>query len=283
MELWHAPNQSPYATALVDGHHEHLLLRRFVRDVVAPRFLRQERSAASSQALTDATATLAGMAVYEGREHPVSLRVANHDEAIYLDLGTPDWSVVRIEKSGWHIEASSPVRFWRPPTLFLLPLPVSGDRVGPPSRVVAYSERGLGHARHLAGLRDANIRAVSRPLPGRRARHGQVDTREDQTPPGGPSLLQDLRGVPRDERDVMLGALAFHVLALDNLSGTPPWASDAFCRVATGGGFATRALYTDSDEMTIDVSRPILLTGIEQPASRGNLARPRPRRAPAGD
>jgi hypothetical protein len=81
----------------------------------------------------------------------------------------------------------------------------------------------------------------------------------------------ELRGVPRDERDVMIGALASHVVALDNLSSLPAWLSDALCRVATGGGLATRTLYTDLDETLIDVMRPILLTGIEQPATRGDL------------
>ena len=81
----------------------------------------------------------------------------------------------------------------------------------------------------------------------------------------------ELRGVPRDERDVMIGALTSHVVALDNLSGLPAWLSDALCRIATGGGLATRTLYSDLDETLIDVSRPILLTGIEQPATRGDL------------
>jgi disulfide bond formation protein DsbB len=41
--------------------------------------------------------------------------------------------------------------------------------------------------------------------------------------------------------------------------------------VATGGGLATRTLYSDLDETTIDVCKPILLTGIDSPASRGDL------------
>jgi hypothetical protein len=42
-----------------------------------------------------------------------------------------------------------------------------------------------------------------------------------------------------------------------------PWLSDALCRVATGGGYATRALYTDQDEVLIDRTRASLLNGIE--------------------
>jgi hypothetical protein len=81
----------------------------------------------------------------------------------------------------------------------------------------------------------------------------------------------EMRGVPRDERDAMIGALTSHVVAFDNLSGLSAWLSDALCRIATGGGLATRTLYTDLDETLVEVIRPILLTGIDSPARRGDL------------
>ena len=60
-------------------------------------------------------------------------------------------------------------------------------------------------------------------------------------------------------------------LAYDNLSHVPPWLSDALCRLSTGGGFATRELYTDSDEIIFDSQRPVLLTSIEDIATRSDL------------
>jgi hypothetical protein len=36
-----------------------------------------------------------------------------------------------------------------------------------------------------------------------------------------------------------------HLLAFDNLSSLPTWLSDALCRLASGGSFAVRQLYTD--------------------------------------
>ena len=43
-------------------------------------------------------------------------------------------------------------------------------------------------------------------------------------------------------------------------------------RVATGGGFAARALYTDVEEQIFDFVRPIILNGIDDIASRADLA-----------
>ena len=51
----------------------------------------------------------------------------------------------------------------------------------------------------------------------------------------------------------------------------PHWLSDALCRLATGGSFAVRQLYTDDEEVLFDASRPILLNGIEDVISRPDL------------
>ena len=48
--------------------------------------------------------------------------------------------------------------------------------------------------------------------------------------------------------------------------------SDTLCRLSTGKGYATRALYTNDEEVVIETSRPVILTGIENPAVRGDLA-----------
>ena len=81
-----------------------------------------------------------------------------------------------------------------------------------------------------------------------------------------------LRSVPRDERDLMIAALNGHVVALDNISSLSANLSDALCRLATGGGFSTRKLFTDAEEVLVDAQRPIILTGIEQVVARSDLA-----------
>jgi hypothetical protein len=43
------------------------------------------------------------------------------------------------------------------------------------------------------------------------------------------------------------------------------------CRLATGGGFSTRQLYTDSSELLLNVQRPVVINGIEELAQRADL------------
>ncbi len=65
-----------------------------------------------------------------------------------------------------------------------------------------------------------------------------------------------LRALPREDRDLFIAANNGHLLSFDNVSGLPAWISDTLCRLATGGGFAVRQLYTDQDEALFDAQRP---------------------------
>jgi hypothetical protein len=80
-----------------------------------------------------------------------------------------------------------------------------------------------------------------------------------------------LRSEPKEERDLVIAATNGWVLALDNLSGLQPWLSDALCRISTGGGFGKRQNYTDGEEVLFDSTRPAILNGISEVATRGDL------------
>lgn len=61
------------------------------------------------------------------------------------------------------------------------------------------------------------------------------------------------------------------MISLDNLSGLSGWLSDALCRIATGGGFSTRALHTDVSKVVVQLKNPIILNGIPENAGRPDL------------
>ena len=85
-------------------------------------------------------------------------------------------------------------------------------------------------------------------------------------------MLQPLRALPRENRELFIAANNGHVLAFDNLSNLPPWISDTLCRLASGGGFAVRQLYSDQDEVLFEAARPTILNGIEDVITRADLA-----------
>jgi hypothetical protein len=81
-----------------------------------------------------------------------------------------------------------------------------------------------------------------------------------------------VRALPREERELMIAANNGHLLAFDNVSGLSPWLSDALCRLASGGSFAVRQLYTNDEEVLFKAARPTLLNGIEDVIGRPDLA-----------
>ena len=58
-----------------------------------------------------------------------------------------------------------------------------------------------------------------------------------------------VRALPREEREPMIAANNGYLLAFDKLSGLPAWLSDTLSRLASGGSFAVRQLYTEGDEV----------------------------------
>ena len=80
-----------------------------------------------------------------------------------------------------------------------------------------------------------------------------------------------LRRPAKGDRDLMIAASNSWILAFDNLSGVKPDLSDCLCTLATGGGFATRELFTDVDEKLFDAMRPVMINGINDLAVRSDL------------
>lgn len=61
------------------------------------------------------------------------------------------------------------------------------------------------------------------------------------------------------------------LVTLDNCSGATDSLSDMLCRLATGGAFTKRELYTNTTQITMDYCRPCVINGIENIAKRADL------------
>src|SRR5690606_9964995 len=277
-ELWRTPEGEEYITVEVRGHREHLLIRggrgsptRSLRDWLTRAFMQEYGKPPGSQALHDAVNALGALAQYDGATYPVFTRVAEHAGAVYLDLCDEHWQAVEVTPEGWRVVADPPVRFRRARGMLPLPVPVAGGSVDElrdlvPAvdddtwlllvswAVAALAPRGPYPVLILQGEQGAGKATVSCML------RGLVDP---NTAP--------LRSVRREERDLLRGARNGWIIALDNLSGAPVWLSDGFCRLAPGGGWSTRELYTDTDEVLINVQRPVILNGIDDIATRDDL------------
>jgi hypothetical protein len=260
-----------YARIPVNGHVETWPLRsKQFRDYLTCQCYLSERHSPNAQAIEDTVRTLSGKAQFECPKGAVYRRVAECNGAIYIDLCDSQWHVIEVTAHGWQVITESPVQFIRSPGMAALPEPVDGEgieslwdylNVAEPDRclllawlVAALRPTGPYPPLLLQGEQDTDKSTVARVL------RTLVD----------PSAVP-LRTIPRNERDLMIAARNGWCIVLDNLSGLAPWLSDALCRIATGGGFATRELYTDTDEIIIEAQRPTILNGIDDIATRQDL------------
>jgi hypothetical protein len=69
----------------------------------------------------------------------------------------------------------------------------------------------------------------------------------------------------------MIQARSCWIPTFDNASGISQAMSDALCLLSTGGGYATRTLFSDDEETILDAKRPVILTAITDVANRGDL------------
>jgi hypothetical protein len=270
-KLFHTSDGEAYAEIYIDSHREvRRLGDREFRHWLAEQFYSSESKAPSSHAMQDAIGVLEGQARYRGPEHEVHIRIARLGAALYLDLGDKDWSVVKITSKGWKIIPKSKVRFRRPRGLQLLPQPRSGGSIDELWRFVNVRKKHRPAVlAWLLGAFQFGVPFFVLVLQGEQGSAKSTTARALRRLVDPNKAL--VRSQPRDVRDLMIAARNGWVIAFDNISTLSPWLSDALCSLATGGGFATRELYSDSDEVIFDVTRPILLNGIEGVAVRGDL------------
>jgi hypothetical protein len=274
-EYFHDPGGRAYATVVVDDHHETYPLAsdRFKLWLRRLAYEHGEGLVPRSEQVAEAVAHLTARAVFRGDVREVHIRVARADDAVYLDLGDPTWHVVEVTRNGWRVVpgADVPVRFRRAPGLGLLPRPVAGGSIDELWRfvnVVDADDRRLLVLALVAALSGIGPYPVLVLLGGQGT--AKSTSARACTSLVDPSDLE-LRAPPRDERDIFIAATNGHLLAFDNLSIIPAWQSDALCRLATGGGFATRALYQNSEEARFNAMRPLILTAITEVVTRSDL------------
>ncbi|MFO8014869.1 MAG: hypothetical protein R6X20_16390 [Phycisphaerae bacterium] len=272
-ELCHDADYNAYATIQADDHGETWPVRSKGFRLWLRRRLREEQNqSANSDAVNTAIEEIESKACFEAPEADVFVRLGEHGDGIWLDLADEKWRAVSITDSGWRLaEKRPPVRFIRPRGMLPLPAPARGGKVDDLRRFLNVGEDSdfvLIVAWLLACLRPRGPYPIL-------CLYGEQGSAKSTACKMLRALVDPnsalLRGEPRDPRDLIITASNSWLLGYDNLSYVRPWLSDAFCRLSTGGGFATRELYTDREEVIFDAQRPLIMNGITDLANRSDL------------
>lgn len=270
-ELFHNADDEPYISVNVNGHGETYRLRsKGARAWIRRLYHVEKGKSIGGQALQDVLNDLEGMALYDGKCHSVHVRLAEYQGDILLDLGDASHQIVRMTPQGWHVEAHSPVKFVRPKALAPLPLPVLGGSLSELWDLLNVAAED--HVLLAAWLAKALTPTGPYPL---LPLHGEQGSAKSTTARAVRALVDPstapLRSEPSSAHDLMIAATSSWVPTFDNLSAISKDLSDALCVLSTGGGRATRTLYTDDEETILSAQRPVIMTAISDIATRPDL------------
>ena len=234
------------------------------------RFYRATGKTPSAQSLQDALGVIEAKAIYDGDSRRVFIRLAEHENHIYLDLGNDHWQVIEIDRAGWRVVNDPPVMFRRAKAMKELPIPDPYGNIQELRRFanVTNDDWPLLLAWLVASMRPTGPYPVL-------AVHGEHGSAKSTLCRFARKIIDPntspLRADYREPRDLLICANSGWIVALDNLSDIKPWLSDCFCRLSTGGGFSTRTLFENDEETIFDAKRPLILNCIDEVVNRSDL------------
>jgi hypothetical protein len=258
------PIDRPRVVAMLRGGKTSL------RALLAREFYTRTGRAPTQQALADALLVIEGVA-QDQDESRLYLRAAQHDGALWLDLGDHTGRAVCITRHGWAVETAAPVLFKRTTLTGPLPEPQHGGSLDDlwGWLNVAEDDRPLVAAALVSALFSEQPHVVL-------AIFGEQGTGKTTAVKVLVSLLDPgpvpVRKPPRDADSWVTAAAGSWVVGLDNLSEIPPWLSDSLCRASTGDGDVRRKLYTDGDYAVFAFRRCIIFDAIDVGALEPDLA-----------
>jgi hypothetical protein len=276
-ELFHDADCRGYATIEVNGHFETYPIRsRNFRLWLRGRLWDEHGKNAYSEAMQVGVESVEAMSIFDGSEIPVFVRLAEHNGSIWIDLADENWQAVRITADGWQVyQDKIPVKFIRPKGLKALPEPKRGGSIDQLRKFLnVRGDDGDSGDYVLMVSWIMSCLQPSGPYPILCVTGEQGSAKSSAC-----RILRNLidpntaalRSLPQSERDLAITAGNSWIIAFDNLSRMPNWLSDALCRISTGGGFGTRQLHTDQDEILFDAMRPIVTNGITDVVTRADL------------
>jgi hypothetical protein len=251
-ELWHYDEEG-YATIARDGHLEHCKIdhpkfRAFLCKEYAKVFQRDILGEGlvpiyPDKAYIDSAIYQLNLhAIYEGKEYEARVRLNYIDDALWLDLGRPDWKCVRVTSQGWQVRDRCEAKIIRGAGAKALPIPEPGGDIRDLRRFLNVRDdvEFVLFLGQVVGLYNVfgnytttivNGPAGSAKTTTKRVMRKLVDPHEVMERPFVSS------------RDLMHGLANHHVQLFENISKITQEMSDAFCRLNTGTGYAERKLF----------------------------------------
>jgi hypothetical protein len=275
LELFHVQDGGGYAIAKVGQHKEVIKIESpDGKKMIGRLYYEETKQIPQRDAISSAQGHFEHQAKYDSPERKTYLRTAGHNGKFYIDLCNVDRQVIEIGPSGYVVISgdSAPVLFIRKSGMRPLPYPTPGGKIEKLKEFLNLADENAFRL-FVAALTYAYRPIGPYPLVGLYGEHGSAKStaaivfRRLIDP-----SVSELRTMPKNPDDLFVQALNAWLQIFDNVSKIPHETSDAMCRMLTGGGLGKRMLYTDNDQVLVDIMRPAIVTSIPDIAERPDLA-----------
>jgi hypothetical protein len=204
----------------------------------------------------------------DGPRRPVFTRLGYHDGVVYFDLGDDTLRVVKITRDGWTIESNCSILFHRSPNVSAMPEPARGGKLAELRELLHIKDHewpviaafmlqclnpfGPYALLVLLGQSGSTKSTIARLL------QGAIDSTFDHK-----RNREELFEPPKSTEDLMVLALHSWLLSFDNIGKINDRLAEGFCRLATGGAYVARKLYTNSGLSKMTAQQPVILTMVD--------------------
>lgn len=271
IELFHDEQKQAYVGFNYKGKPESLAINSHAfKNWLTELYWEKQQKPASETTLQEVISILSNKAQYEGKRYTFFTRVGHLGKTIYLDLANDQNQVIEISANGWKILNKAPVKFRHLPNLKSLPLPKIGGTVDLLWRHLNIAEEDQKLV--LAWILDCWIPYTHFPILVLTGLHGSAkSTTQDILRKIIDPNTCSLRSTPRHSDDIPIAAANNWLVSYNNISKLSQQHQDDLCCLSTGGGFAKRKLFSNTEEASINLQRPVILNGISNPVSSQDL------------
>ena len=193
------------------------------------------------------------------------------DENIYYDLMNNKGEVVKISKDGWTIITNPKCIFDSNTSMKEQVRPIEHESLDILDKYFRYKDTNHLILQKIA-LVSLFIDNIQRPIC---VLHGEKGSAKTSTM----KLIRNIvdpssvptTSLPRTVDDLAVTLSNQYLICFDNIDRISNDISDLLCTAVTGGGYAKRKLYTDSEQQVMYFKKGIVLNGINVVATRPDL------------
>ena len=272
-QFFHTPTGDAYATVHLSPSHRcnFKIGSRQFKQWLTKQYYLETGKAPGSDAMAQAIGVLEAMAVIDGPEKKLLLRVAEKAGKFYYDLCNPDGNVVEISPEGFKISDNPPDIFRRTKNMGaqVMPLPTGDAKILAKHINTKTKEDEL---LFIVTTGTSLVPDIAHPTLVAAGEKGAAKTtimrkfRKIVDP-----AFRDLYVLSHSEQDLAIVLANNFAPCFDNIESISPRQSDMLCMASTGGGISKRTLYTDEDETILEFKHCVGLNGINIVATRPDL------------